>query len=135
MTVDLPAVDSNPPVATFDEDIAVVRNAVLKELDAGHDVVVNAHSWGAVPTNSALDGLSKLEREKEGKSNSVVKLTFVAAFVLPAGVTLEEACGGPVDWWIIADVSNAAHKCLLILILIRTILLCPMALNIYFIMI
>lgn len=40
----LPSVGRNPPVTSFDEDIAVVREAVLKELDSGNDVVVNAHS-------------------------------------------------------------------------------------------
>jgi hypothetical protein len=45
-------------------------------------------SWGGIPVNSALDGLSKAERENEGKSSAVVKLAFVSALLLPEGVSL-----------------------------------------------
>jgi pimeloyl-ACP methyl ester carboxylesterase len=44
VTVPLPRVGSSPPVENLNEDIEAVRGAVLKELDAGRDVVVNAHS-------------------------------------------------------------------------------------------
>ena len=40
----LPSVGSSPPVKSLDEDIDVVRTAVIRELDAGRDVMVNAHS-------------------------------------------------------------------------------------------
>jgi pimeloyl-ACP methyl ester carboxylesterase len=103
--VSMPSVGRDTPVASLDEDILAVREAVLKELDAGQDVVVNAHSWGGIPANSALDGLAKIDREKEGKKG-VVKLTFVSAFVLSEGVSLTEAVGGgPAPWWIISEVS------------------------------
>ena len=44
VTVPLPSVGSSPPVKSLNEDIEAVRGAVLKELDAGRDVVINAHS-------------------------------------------------------------------------------------------
>jgi pimeloyl-ACP methyl ester carboxylesterase len=44
ITVPLPSVGSSPPVKSLDEDIDVVRTAVIRELDAGRDVMVNAHS-------------------------------------------------------------------------------------------
>jgi len=47
--------------------------------------------------SGALDGLSRAERG-DGRS-SVRKLTFVASFVLPEGVSLEEFVGGYQDWW------------------------------------
>jgi hypothetical protein len=91
-------------VTSLDEDIAAVRSAVLTEVDAGKDVIVNAHSWAGIPVNSALDGLSKADREAEGKPGGVVKLTFVTSFVLPEGTSLEESLGGPADWFIYNDV-------------------------------
>jgi hypothetical protein len=46
-----------------------------------------------------------VERQKGGDRSAVVKLAFVSAFMLPEGVSLEDAVGGPADWWIIGDVS------------------------------
>ena len=83
----------------MDEDIAAIKSAVLKELDLGNDVVVNAHSWGGIPTCSALDGLSKVERQKAGMSTGVTRLIFAAAFLLPEGVSLQDAIGGRPAWW------------------------------------
>lgn len=40
----LPSVGRYPPVESIDPDIETVRAVVLKELDAGRDVVMNAHS-------------------------------------------------------------------------------------------
>jgi hypothetical protein len=107
----LPSVGRTPPVTSFDEDISVVRTAVLKELDAGNDVVVNAHSrcrwgsdhhlmlttctgWGGMVVNSSLDGLSKKEREEQGQTTAVIKLAFVAAYVVPEGVSIFDLAGG-----------------------------------------
>lgn len=90
-----PNVGSSPPLKSLNEDIEAVRTAVMKELDAGRNVMANAHStslfwtlmsgpkltlpgWGGLPVCSALDGLRRAEREKEGKA-AVTKLAFVAA--------------------------------------------------------
>jgi hypothetical protein len=54
--------------------------------------------WGGVPTCSALDGLSKEERQ--GKS-AVVKLTFAAAFILPEGVSLRDLSGAEDPWKVV----------------------------------
>lgn len=92
--IEFPSVYQTPtPVSDMQPDIQAVRDAVLKELDAGRDVVVGAHSWAGAPVNSALDGLSKKEREAEGKSSGVVKLAFMAAFVVPEGVSVFDALG------------------------------------------
>lgn len=94
-------------MTSLDEDIEAVRTTVLKELDAGNDVIINAHSWAGLPVNSALDGLSKAERERDGKKGAVLKLTFVSSFVLPEETSLLDTIGGvEPDSWIIQDVRN-----------------------------
>lgn len=40
-----------------------------------------------------MNGLSKAERQKDGKTSAVIRLTFVSAFVLPEGVSLKDAVG------------------------------------------
>jgi pimeloyl-ACP methyl ester carboxylesterase len=114
IAVDLPAVGSNPPVTSLTEDIGPIRAAVVQEVELGHEVIIHAHSWGGIPTTSALDGLSSTERQELKKTGGVLKITFVSSFVLPVGVSLEQAIGGPAlrpDWWLIAeDVSlNRQH--------------------------
>lgn len=81
------------PVGSFDADIESIREAVIKEADAGNDIVVVSHSWSGSPVNSAVADLSKAERAKEGKSGGVVKIAFLCAFLVPAGVSLLAAMG------------------------------------------
>jgi hypothetical protein len=93
----MPSVGRSPAVTSLDEDIAEIRGAVLKELDAGRDVMVHAHSWAGIPVCSALEGFSRAERQKDGKAGAVVKLTFVSSFVLQEGVSLQDFIGGYKD--------------------------------------
>jgi len=107
VTVSLPSASGRvPPTSSLDEDIAAIRDVVLRELDSGHDVLVNAHSWGAIPTTTGLVGLSKPERQATGKTTGIVKLAFVAAFVLPENTSLQDALGGPQPTWIIDSDGN-----------------------------
>ncbi|KAG4434320.1 hypothetical protein IFR05_010198 [Cadophora sp. M221] len=100
VTFSFPGTGNVPPVKSLDEDIAAVRAVVLKEVDAGAEVIVSAHSWGGVPACSALDGLSKAERQRDGKSGGVVKLAFVTSFILPEETSIADALGGPLDVWV-----------------------------------
>jgi hypothetical protein len=96
-------------VTSLDEDIAEIRGAVLKELDAGRDVMMHAHSWAGVPVCSALEGFSRAERQKEGKAGAVVNLTFVSSFVLQEGVSLQDFIGVYKDAGIKFEVRPASY--------------------------
>ncbi|KAF4630875.1 hypothetical protein G7Y89_g7264 [Cudoniella acicularis] len=78
----------------------------MKELDLGNDVVVSSHSYGGILTNSALDGLSRSERERDGKTTAVSKIAWVTSFILLVGVDLQTAIGGRADNWIISDANE-----------------------------
>jgi pimeloyl-ACP methyl ester carboxylesterase len=106
ITVDLPAVNSSPPVTSLTEDIETIRAAVEKEVESGHELMVHVHSWGGIPATSALDGLSLSERQQGGKVGGVVNISYVSPFLFPAGVSLEQFIGGPSsrpDWWVVSD--------------------------------
>lgn len=75
-------------------DIEAIRNVTLRELDSGNDVVVTLHSYGGFPGNSALNGLDTKARAAAGHKTSVKSIAAFAAFLVPAGVTLKQACGG-----------------------------------------
>ncbi|EPE36047.1 alpha/beta-Hydrolase [Glarea lozoyensis ATCC 20868] len=106
VAVDLPSVASKPPVTSLTEDIETIRAAVEEEVELGHKVLMHVHSYGGIPTTSALDGLSVNERREAGKVGGVSRLSFVSSFVLPQGVSVELGVGGPYarpDWWLISE--------------------------------
>lgn len=104
-TVAFPSIQQTPAVEDLQADIIAVRSLVEAEANAGKDVVIVSHSWSGLPVNSALDGLSKGDREKEGKTGGVIRLVFISAFIPEVGQSLIGAFGGnPPDWYI-RDVS------------------------------
>jgi len=88
VTVDLPSMrGSDLPPASLADDTAAVRKAVTAELDAGHNVVVVAHSYGGTPSNNALEGLDEKSRKANGASTAVLAIAFLCAIPTPAGKT------------------------------------------------
>jgi hypothetical protein len=106
ITIPMPSVGSVPATKGIDEDIAALRTVVLEELEAGRDVVINAHSWAGIPVSSGLYGLGKDERQRDGSTGAVTKLTFVSAFVIPEGMSLLDTMGGKPDAWVIDEVGR-----------------------------
>ena len=103
-TVAFPSIQQSTTVQDLQPDIDSVRTLVESEADAGHDIILVLHSWAGLPVCSALDGLSKTEREKEGKKGGVIKLVFIAAFIPQIGESLISAFGGTPPPWYIRDV-------------------------------
>ncbi|KAH7392808.1 Alpha/beta hydrolase fold-1 [Pyrenochaeta sp. MPI-SDFR-AT-0127] len=95
----LPAIGNPNPPKDLSEDIAAVRSMVEEAIGDGNDVVVIPHSWGGVVAGSALVGLGKKEREAEGKKGGVTKAGYMAAFIVPEGVSLMDSLPGVLDWW------------------------------------
>jgi hypothetical protein len=96
--VSKPSSTLKPPFPTgLDEDVEVIRAAILKAADAGKDVVLAMHSYGGIPGSEAAKGLSKEERAKEGKPGGLVNLVYISAFALAEGVCLQS--GGKISPW------------------------------------
>ena len=110
ITVPMPSVGSVPATKGIDEDIAAIRTAVLEEVEAGREVVINAHSWAGIPVSSALYDLGKDEGQRDGSTGAVTKLTFVTSFVIPEGMSLLDAMGGIPDAWVIDKVRRPVLK-------------------------
>ncbi|KAJ5280843.1 alpha/beta-hydrolase [Penicillium angulare] len=100
-TCAFPSIQKASETKSLDPDISALRSLVENETDAGRDVLVVSHSWSGLPVSSALDGLSKIEREKEGKKGGVLRIAFISAFLPTLGQSLIGAFGGtPPDWYI-----------------------------------
>lgn len=85
--VTLPSVDSSPPHTSWDQDAQAVRQAIMKYLNAGTDVIAVAHSFGGVAMSEAVKGLGRQDREKEGLKGAVTRLVYMCAMALPKGQT------------------------------------------------
>ncbi|KAL5357226.1 Alpha/beta hydrolase fold-1 [Aspergillus floccosus] len=99
-TVAFPSIQQATSIRDLQPDIDALRTLVEQEVSASKDVVIISHSWSGLPVNSALDGLSKTERQAAGKTGGVVKLIFISAFIPDVGESLIGAFGGvPPDWY------------------------------------
>jgi pimeloyl-ACP methyl ester carboxylesterase len=73
------------PAPTMYDDAAGVAAEVTKFADQGKDVVLIAHSYGGVVASQAVQGLSKKEREQQGKTGGVVRVAYMTALVPDLG--------------------------------------------------
>ncbi|RDH30333.1 Alpha/beta hydrolase fold-1 [Aspergillus welwitschiae] len=105
-TVAFPSIEQATEVKDLQPDITAVRSVVEEECDAGNDVAIVLHSWSGLPVSSALDGLSKTERQEAGKPGGVVKLIYLSAFIPDVGESLIGAFGGVAPDWYVRDVEN-----------------------------
>lgn len=85
IVIPTPSVGASPGLKDSSEDVALIRNTVISLIDEAKDVTVLMHSYGGIPGSAALDGLGKSAREKEGKSNGIVRLIYVCSFALKEG--------------------------------------------------
>ncbi|KAG9046973.1 hypothetical protein FS837_003263 [Tulasnella sp. UAMH 9824] len=105
--VSLPSVGASPPLDDFQPDVAAIRDVVTSCVDAGQDVILFMHSYASLPGCEAIKGLTKSDREREGKAGGVKHLIFCSAFVLPEGVSpLDTRNGEPWPWFVLSDDSK-----------------------------
>lgn len=102
--VDVPSTGGTErPLTGLPEDVAAVR-AVLAPLVAeqGRDVVVLTHSAGGVSGSAAVRGLDARTRKEAGLSGGVVRVIYMAAFMIPEGASIMDMLGGqPLPWMIV----------------------------------
>ena len=91
--IDLPSCDAIAtkadlkPSALF-ADIAAVRSTINKQIEAGRDVIVVAHSYGGTPALCATEGLWKGRRGPSEKTNGVVYIALISSSLPLTGKTV-----------------------------------------------
>jgi hypothetical protein len=78
-------VGKKPGLPTMADDAAAIKQTATKFADEGKDVVIIAHSYSGTPTSESIKGISKVEREKEGKKGGVVRVAYMTALVPALG--------------------------------------------------
>lgn len=74
-----------PP--TMLDDAAFIASHVADLADAGKDVLLITHSYGGTPGTQAVKGLTKTEREKQGKPGGIVGLAYMTSLVPEVGMS------------------------------------------------
>lgn len=89
---DLPTASSGPPLPppTLYDDAAFFAEKITELVDQGVDVVLFAHSYGGVVAREAMKGVSKAERESQGKSGGVAKVIYLSSVICEPGETCAE---------------------------------------------
>lgn len=111
------------PPSMYD-DAAQIAEVVEKLADEGKDVVIVGHSYGGVPTTQSVKGLSKADRQKEGKKGGVVRLAYMTCLVPEHGATAASVLSGAPpeqtikmnvgeDGWMYHDDPEASAKIVL----------------------
>ena len=82
----LPSVGAASKV-TAEDDMNYVRDKMLiPVLDReGRDVILFTHSYSGIPGSAASKGLSKAERQAQGKTTGVLGQIFLASIMLKGG--------------------------------------------------
>lgn len=82
---------SRRPPATTDEDAEHIRNELLSILDDeqnASDVVLALHSYAGIPGSSAVKGLNKIDRKKDGKTTGLVGIVYIASYLPEIGESI-----------------------------------------------
>lgn len=80
----LPSSGSNPPIPDWSRDVETIRDTV-SSLIQEHDVVVVTHSFSGMTGGTALEGLDKDASLAKGLKGGVVRIVYIAAFLVPEG--------------------------------------------------
>lgn len=78
----LPSTGSNPPTPDWSQDVELIRKTVT-DLAQEQDVVVVTHSFSGMTAGTALEGLDKQACASRGWKGGVVRLVYIAAFLVP----------------------------------------------------
>ncbi|MCJ1337279.1 hypothetical protein MMC09_002561 [Bachmanniomyces sp. S44760] len=90
----LPSVDANPGKPNFNDDVTAIQSLINERLSAGEEIVIVMWSYGSAPGSEAvLQSMLKSERAKEEKKGGVIHLVFLAAPILPVGMSVEGSRG------------------------------------------
>lgn len=107
-TVSLPSVGSElrpedaPPITHgLRTDAQAVRDVVIPQLNAGHDVVLACHSYGGIVTSEAVKGLDRASRGTG--TGAVIHQVYLAAILMDVGNKVWPEGKPPVEGEFIVD--------------------------------
>lgn len=108
-TLHLPSAGRDFAANAYD-DAAFIQQTTARLADQGKDLVLIMHSYGGVPGTESAKGLLKKDRLAEGKQGGIVALVYIAAFLLPEGVSVFDSLGGGERPWVSFEVRFVVSR-------------------------
>jgi hypothetical protein len=98
ITPSLPSVGHSPPI--HDNDVETISQVVRSIVHEGRECIVVLHSYAGIPGSSALDGLARSIRQRQGLNGGVIAVIYMPALIIPKGSTYLAFRGGqlPSTW-------------------------------------
>lgn len=91
-SLSLPSVGANPGLPNFSADVTALTNLIHTHLDQGDDLILVLWSYGSVPaTEAVLPSMLTSARAAQGLRGGVLHMVFLAAPVLPVGMSVEKS--------------------------------------------
>ncbi|KUI73748.1 Putative methylesterase 6 [Cytospora mali] len=75
--------EGTPP--SMYDDAAFIAERTTKLADEGREVIIVAHSYGGVPASESAKGMSKSDRQQQGKQGGLVRIAYITALVPAVG--------------------------------------------------
>ena len=105
-TITLPSA-GGPASTTAYDDAEYIRNTYLKPLVGQEkEVVLVMHSYAGVPGTECVRGFARKDIAAQGKKGGVISLVYQAAFLVPAGASIESFVPGGLDTFMTLEVSS-----------------------------
>lgn len=79
----LPSSNTDPVPSNWDADVETICNTVSHLVNDGQNVVVVMHSFSGMTGGTSLEGLDKDTRTLKGLKGGVIRLIYIAAFLVP----------------------------------------------------
>ncbi|CAF9939500.1 MAG: hypothetical protein HETSPECPRED_001798 [Heterodermia speciosa] len=89
----IPSTGSSTTLASNEPDVAAVREVIEELSDDGKEIIIVAHSYGAIVACEAVKGLEHQGRLKLGMSGGVIRMLFIAAWLLQEGESAPNVIG------------------------------------------
>jgi pimeloyl-ACP methyl ester carboxylesterase len=102
---------ADPNAHTAESDGQYLLEQHVRPLvEAGKDVVVFAHSFGATAMSGANSGITKKDRKAKGEEGGVVGIIYISGALVPSGQSQVEYLGGELPPFCKVDhVSAVVH--------------------------
>ena len=81
-----PSVGNLPPLGLMDDAKCIADELAQLVQNQEKDVIIVAHSYGGiVATQGVEDHLGKTVRERNGRKGGLIRIIYLAAFLVPVG--------------------------------------------------
>ncbi|RDW56520.1 hypothetical protein BP5796_13161 [Coleophoma crateriformis] len=84
------AIEERPSPATMEDDAHHIQSIIRRIADSGQEVLLIAHSYGAIPATESCRGVTKAARTMQGKAGGVMGLLYLTGWVPMLGESMKD---------------------------------------------